>query len=195
MIRAIGLCVCVIGFSGALQGDFMLLAASMALGSFFGEFMDIEGALNHLGLWLQKKMDRNTSNSSFTEGFVSATLLFCVGAMSVVGSINSGLKNDLSILTTKSILDGVSAMIFASSFGFGVLFSAGAILIYQGSIEFFAGYLQNILTGDLITQVSAVGGVMIIAIGLNMVLDAKIKVANFLPGLLFGAAYYLLFLS
>jgi len=134
------------------------------------------------------------SSSRFAEGFITATLLFCVGAMTVVGSIESGLTGDRSVIMTKSILDCISAMIFASAFGFGVLFSAGVILLYQGGIEFFASHLQGVLTEALITQVSAVGSVMILALGLNMILDAKIRAANLLPGFLFAAGYYYLFM-
>lgn len=190
--RAIGLCVCIIGISGALEGDFMLLVISLALGALTGELLNIDGSLKKLGVWLQKKLSRNNENSDFAEGFVAAVLLFCVGAMAIVGSIDSGLRNDRSIILTKSILDGVSAMVFASSFGFGVLFSAIVVLVYQGSIEFFAGHLQSILTDGLIAQISAAGSIMILGIGLNMSLNAGIKVANLLPGLLFAAGYYYL---
>ena len=111
-----------------------------------------------------------------------------------MGSIESGLTGDYSTIVTKSLLDGVASMVFASYLGFGVLFSAVPVLVYQGSIEFFAGYLQDALTGGLVTQISAAGGVMLLAIGVNMTLDAKIKVANLLPGLLFAAGYYGLFI-
>jgi len=192
--RAIGLCVCIIGISGALKGDLMLLVASLALGTVAGEWIDIDGGLNKLGMWLQKKLTRKDEKSTFAEGFVAATLLFCVGAMAIVGSIESGIRNDQSIIITKSILDGITSIALASSLGFGVLFSAGAILIYQGSIEIFAGYLQNVLTDGLVTQISSVGGLLILGIGLNMVLNAKIRVANLLPGLLFSVGYYYLFM-
>jgi len=192
--QALGLCVCVIGISGALKGDFMLLVVSLALGVLTGELIDIDGSLNKFGMFLQRKLNPKDGASTFAEGFVAATLLFCVGAMAIVGSIDSGIRNDQSVIFTKSILDGVSAMVFASSFGYGVLFSAIPILVYQGSIELFAGSLQNVLTTDLVTQVSAAGSVMILGIGINMVLNGKIKVANLLPGLLFAAGYYYLFM-
>ena len=195
IIRAIGLCVIVIGVSGALKGDAKLLIVSLALGALTGELLNIEGGLNRLGKWLQKKLSRSDKNASFSEGFVAATLLFCVGAMSIVGSIDSGLMGDRSIILSKSILDGVSAMVLASTYGFGVLLSAAVIIVYQGSIEFFAGYLQNVLTDPLITQISAAGSVMILAIGLNMALHTKLKVANLLPGLVFAAGYYYLFIK
>ena len=193
--RTIGLCVCVIGIGKALEGDAMLLVVSLALGAFTGELLHIEEGLNSLGTWLQKKLNCSGENSSFAEGFVAATLLFCVGAMAVIGSIDSGLKNDRSLVYVKSILDGVSSIVMASSFGLGVLFSAVMVFLYQGTIESFAGSLQSVLTDGLITQISAAGSVMILGIGFNMALNAKIRVANLLPGLLFAAWYYYLFLD
>jgi uncharacterized membrane protein YqgA involved in biofilm formation len=195
IIRAIGLCVCVIGLSGALAGDMVLLVVSLTLGVFIGELLDIDGSLDRLGRWLQKKISRNDGRSTFSEGFVSATLLFGVGAMAIVGSIDSGLRNDQSVILTKAIIDGVSACVLASALGAGVLFSAAAILVYQGSIEFFAHFLQTILTDALVTQISAAGGVMIMGIGLNLALNARIKVANLLPGFFVAAGYFYLFLS
>ena len=194
IVRAIGLCGCVIGIEGAIKGNQMLLVVSLALGAFIGELLRIEDGLNNFGQWLQDKLSHQDKPSRFAEGFVMASSLFCVGAMSIIGSIESGLRGDRSIILMKSILDGTSAMIFASTFGVGVLFSVIVILVYQGSIEFFAGYLQNILTPGLIVQVSASGGVMILGIGLNMALNAGIKVANLLPGLAIAAVYYCLFL-
>jgi len=194
IIRAIGLCIIVIGISGALGGDIMLMVVSLALGTLVGELLGMEDGLNNLGLWLQKKMSADDKNTSFAEGFVTATLLFCVGAMAIVGSIDSGLRGDHSVVITKSILDAVAALLLASTFGAGVLFSAVAVFLYQGSIELFAGNLQGVLTPALTTQISAVGGVMILAIGLNMTLNAKIKTANLLPGFLFAVGYYILFL-
>ena len=189
--RAIGLCVCIIGITGAIKGNPMLLVVSLALGAFAGELLRIEDGLNKLGLWLQKTLSSQEDTSTFAEGFVVATLLFCVGAMAILGPIESGLGHDRSTIYTKSILDGVSAMVLASSLGLGVLLSAAVILIYQGSIEFFAGHVQSLLSDALITQFSAVGSVMILGIGLNMALNANIKVANLLPGLLFAAGWLL----
>jgi uncharacterized membrane protein YqgA involved in biofilm formation len=123
---------------------------------------------------------------------VTATLLFCVGAMAIVGSIDSGLRGDHSVIFTKSVIDGVSAMVFASALGAGVLLSAASILVYQGVIVLSASGLQNVFSEELITQISAVGGVMILAIGLNMALEAKIKTANLLPAFLTALGYYFL---
>jgi len=195
IMRALGLCTFIIGVSGGLSGDIMLMVISMALGGFLGEFANIDGALNRLGLWVQSKMGKNNEGSTFAQGFVASTLLFCVGAMAVVGSIDSGLRGDQSIIISKSIIDAVAAMALASTFGVGVLFSAFSVLIYQGTIEFFAGYLQDVFTDSLITQISAVGGLMIMGIGANMALEAKIKVANLLPGFIFAVAYYYIILN
>jgi len=189
IIRILGLCACIIGIRGAVNGDIMLLVVSLAVGVFVGESMRIDDALNNFGQWAQERISRD-KKSSFAEGFVTTTLIYCVGAMAIVGSIESGLMGDQSIIFTKSVLDGVSAVIFASSLGVGVLFSAAVVLVYQGSIEFFAGYLQNVFTPGLITQISAVGGVMILAIGLNLAINAKFKVANLLPGFVFAGLYY-----
>jgi len=193
--RVLGLCVCIIGISSAVNGDLMLLVVSLLLGAIAGELIDIDKRMNNLGLYLQNKLSSKDAESTFAEGFVTTSLLFCVGAMAVVGSIESGLANDYSTIVTKSILDSVASMVFASYLGFGVLFSALPVLVYQGSIEFFAGYLQDVLTGSMVSQISAAGGVMIMALGFNMTLGAKIKVANLLPGLLFAAGYYILILS
>ena len=195
IIRAVALCVCVIGIAGAVEGDLKLLVVSLTLGALTGELLRIDDGLNTLGQWLQKKMSRHEENSAFSEGFVTATVLFCVGAMAIIGSIKSGLEGDRSIIIVKSILDGITAMVLASSLGLGVLFSAAAVLIYQGCIEIFAGALQNVLTEALVMQISAAGGVMILGIGFNMALNAKIKIANLLPGLLVAAGYYYLFLG
>jgi hypothetical protein len=190
IMRAMGLCVCIIGIAGALGGEIILMVASLAMGVFAGEIIHIDDGLNRFGSFLQKKFGKGENNSSFAQGFVSATLLFCVGAMAIVGSLDSGLRGEHTIILTKSLIDAVAAVVLASTFGIGVLFSAAAVFLYQGSIEFFAGGLQNFFSDELIDQIIAVGGVMILAIGLNMVLDAKIKVANMLPAFLFATVLF-----
>ncbi|MDR1961962.1 MAG: DUF554 domain-containing protein [Gracilibacteraceae bacterium] len=195
LLRVMGLCVCVIGLSGAIQGDAMLLVAALASGTLLGEALDLDGRLNRFGLWIQAKMSGKGGGSQIAEGFVTATLLFCVGAMAIVGSIDSGLRGDHSVIFTKSVIDGVSAMVFASALGAGVLLSGASILIYQGAIVLCASSLQSVLSPELITQVSAAGSVMILGLGLNMALEAKIKVANLLPAFLTAAGYYFLVLA
>jgi len=193
-MKALGLCVCIVGISAALGGDILLMVVALALGAITGELANIDHALNRAGIWLQDRLGKKEGESTFAQGFVAATLLFCVGAMAVVGSLNSGLQGDLSVIITKSIIDAVAAMALASTLGFGVLFSAFAVFLYQGSIEFFAGYLQPFLTDALIAQISAVGGIMILGIGVNLALDAKVRVANLLPGFIFAVLYYIIVL-
>jgi len=199
LMRILGLCTCIIGISGALSGyqHIIALVISLALGTFVGELLRIDDGLNKFGLWVQGKFTRGDQESStFARGFVEATLLFCVGALAILGPLNSGLRNDYDIIITKSIIDAVATMVLASYLGIGVLLSAFSVLLYQGSIELFAGFFQNIFTSELITLISATGGIMVLGIGFNMVMDSnsKIKIANFLPGFLFSATYYFLFL-
>jgi len=196
-MKAMGLCVCIVGVSGALGGDILAMVVALALGAILGELANIDAALNRVGLWLEGKLSKNEGEGkpTFATGFVTATLLFCVGAMAVVGSLNAGLMNDYSIILTKSIIDAVAAMALASTLGFGVLFSAFTVFLYQGTIEFFASYLQPFLTDGLIAQISAAGGIMILGLGFNLVTDAKIRVANLLPAFIFAVMYYFLIIS
>ena len=197
--KAIGLCVLIIGISGALKGDFMLLVVSLALGALLGELLRIDDGLNKCGDFMQRKFaKKDAGESRFSEGFVSASLLFCVGAMSIVGSLQSGLTGDRSVIYAKSVIDGVSAMVLASTLGAGVLFSVLPIFIYQGAIElaatFFGSAALTVSAELMITQISAAGSIMIMAIGVNLAMNTKIKTANLLPGLLVAVAYFALFM-
>jgi len=187
VMSAVGLCCIVIGVDGALNGmDILIVVISMVLGTIFGGVLDLDHRMNRLGGWVERKLQKEGSTVSLAEGFVSATLLFCVGAMAIVGSLNSGLRGDHTMLFTKSLLDFFSAMMMAVSLGIGVSLSAVSILVYQGIIVLLAGVLEPLLNAipGSITQIACVGSVMIIAIGLNLMGITKIKVANFLPGLI-----------
>lgn len=190
VMRALGLVICVIGLQGGLGGDIMLLVVSLAIGTFLGELAQIDGHLNSFGLWVQEKLKKPGESSTFAQGFVTSSLLYCVGAMAIVGSIDSGLRGDQSIIITKSIIDGIASIFLASTLGVGVLFSAFVVLVYQGAIELFASSLQDVFTEGMITQISAVGGIMILGLGANMALGAKIKVANLLPAFIVAVLYY-----
>lgn len=186
----LALCVMLIGMSGALKTEnTMLVIISIVIGSFLGELLRIESALDCLGDWAQKKFAKG--DSGFANGFVNATLLFCVGAMAVVGSLEAGLSNKPDTLLAKSALDGVSAIIFASSFGIGVVFSTIPMTIYQGGIALLAGVLAPLLTDALINEMSAVGSILIIALSLNMlgVTKERIRVGNMLPAILVPCIY------
>lgn len=189
IMNGLALCVLYIGISGALKGkDTLQIIICIALGALIGEIIDIDRRLNDLGNMIERKINgkrKNNSNDkiSISEGFVTSSLLFCVGAMAVVGSLESGLQGNNSTLFAKSILDGVSSIIFASSLGVGVMLSSISIFIYQGSITLLAGGLSTILTDNVISNMSAVGSLLIVGLGFNMLGISKIKVANLLPGI------------
>jgi len=189
IMNGLALCVLYIGISGALKGqDTLQLIICIALGALVGEIIDIDKRLNNLGNIIEKKINSKKKNKteekiSISEGFVTSSLLFCVGAMAVVGSLESGLQGNHTTLFAKSILDGISSIIFTSSLGIGVILSSIAVLIYQGSITLLAGGISTVLTDTVISNMSAVGSLLIVGLGLNMLGASKIKVANLLPAI------------
>lgn len=196
IMDAIPLAVLFIGASGAIsnmikpEANPILFIVSLVLGAIIGEFFDIDKGFNTLGNFIQKKLSKN-ENSNISQGFVASSLLFCVGSMSILGSLESGLQGVHKILLAKSVLDGVTATIMATTLGIGVSLSAFTILIYQGSITLMAGYIQPYLSNDMIRELSIVGGILIFALGLNMMNLKKIKVANLLPSLVVPVVFYL----
>ena len=186
---AIGLCVVFIGISGALRtengigADPLILIFSMILGIVIGELLKIDNRLTSLGNRLEKRFSKNSSGD-FAKGFVNSTLLFCVGAMAITGSMESALENDHSTLIAKSVLDGINSVVFAANMGIGVIFSSVAILIYQGGIALLTYFLGSaFLTPTMNLHLIATGSLVIMALGLNMLGITKIKVANFLPSI------------
>lgn len=198
IMNGLALCVLYIGISGALKGqDTLQIIICIAIGALIGEIIDIDNKLSNLGEFIEKKInskrkDATKEKISIAEGFVTSSLLFCVGAMAVVGSLQSGLQGNNSTLFAKSILDGVSSIIFASSLGIGVMLSSIAIFIYQGSIALLAGGLSTVLTDSVIANMSAVGSLLIMGLGFNMLGVSKIKVANLLPAIFLPIVYGLL---
>lgn len=186
VMSVIGLCSLYIGVDGAMAGSNpIVLIVSMIFGSIIGTLLDIDGGINRLGEAIQSKMKARNSQSTIAEGFMTASLLFCVGAMTIVGSMNAGLTGDNKLLFTKSILDFVSACMLASSLGIGVLFAAAFVFVFQGSLVLLAGLLQNVLTNaDIVAEITCAGSVMIMGIGLNLMNITKLKVANMLPAIL-----------
>lgn len=183
IMGALGLSTLIIGFQGVIAyANVLLLIVALAAGVLIGEFLRLEDHLNHFAYSLEKRFARG-SDRSFAQGFVSASILFGVGAMAIVGSLESGLRQNETILYTKSLLDFISSIVFASTYGWGVLFSAFVIVIYQGSITLLSTFVAPIMTEGLITDISAVGSALIIAIGLNMLEMTKLKLANFLPSI------------
>lgn len=194
IMSGVALCVIYIGVSGTLKGENMLLIViSIAIGSLLGESVNIDEKLILLGNFIENKAKNFSKDTSISLGFVTASLLFCVGAMAVVGSLESGLLGKYDILFTKSILDGVTALILSSTLGIGVILSAFSVLVYQGLITLAASLLQNILTTPIVNEMSAVGSLLIIGIGLNMLGITKIKVANMLPSIFIPIIYGLFF--
>lgn len=188
MTQGLALCILLIGLSGALDGtDTIGAIVCMVLGAIIGEALDIERRLDGLGEWVQRRMKGRGSNVS--QGFVTASLLFCVGAMAVVGSLDAGLSGKYDTLFAKSILDGVSALLFATTLGVGVLFSAAPILIYQGAIALLAGLMQPLLSDAVVALMSGTGGLLIAGLGLNMLGIEKIKVGNLLPAIFVPIIY------
>lgn len=193
-----------IGLGGALSGLMTISEAalgtqytmgmvlSLVFGSIVGEALDIETRLDHLGEWIKGKMPKKLAGKTFVDGFVTASMLFCVGAMAVVGSLEDGLNGDYSILAAKSVLDGISSLLFAASLGFGVAMSILPLALYQGGITLLAQFVKPYMTDALITQMSCVGSVLIFAIGINMIFGKKIKVGNLLPAILFPIIFTLI---
>ena len=192
VMQGVALSVMIIGISSGLQfNNLMVVIVSLVMGGVIGEALDIEGYLNKLGDMLQKKLS-NDNSSTISKGFVTASLVYCIGAMAIVGSLKDGLSGDHSILFAKSVLDGISSIIFASTFGIGVVFSAISVFLYQGFISLGASFLEGLLTKPVIDDMTAVGGVLIFAISLNMLEIKNIKVGNLLPAIFIPIFYQIL---
>ncbi len=191
VMQALGLSVVLIGLQMALSGTRPLLViGSLLAGAVTGELMNIEGAVEALGNWLKRRF--RSDSSTFVQGFVTASILYCTGAMVIVGSIRDGTVGDPSILYVKSLLDGVASVAFASSLGLGVAFSALSVLVVQGSITLLASQLTFLQEPAVIEAVTATGGLLILGIGLNILEIAKIRVGNLVPALVYAivAAMY-----
>lgn len=189
VMHAMALAVLTIGLKGALAGEHLLLMIfSLAIGSVAGEWLRIEDGLACLGDWLEKRL--SATGGDFSKGFVAASLLFCVGSMAIVGSLESGLKGNHQMLFAKSVLDGISSVVFASSLGVGVLFSAFSVFLYQGAITLAASLVKPFLVAEVIGQMSAIGGVLIAAIGINLLEIKKLRVGNMLPSIFIPLIYH-----
>ncbi len=180
--KGLALCVLYIGVKGSLAGTNTLVTIlSLVLGAILGELLDIDRGIERLGAWAQSKLSRG--GSRLGEGFVTASLLFCVGSMAVVGSLQSGLTGNHETIFTKSMLDFVSAIILASSLGLGVCLSGAFVLVYQGAIVLLARWAAPVLSDYVVAEMSCAGSLLIVALGLNMLGITKIKVANLLPAM------------
>ena len=180
--KGLALCVLYIGIKGSLVGTNTLVTIlSLVLGAILGELLNIDGGIERLGAWAQSKLSKG--GSRLGEGFVTASLLFCVGSMSVVGSLQSGLTGSHETIFTKSMLDFVSAIILGSSLGLGVCLSGAFVLVYQGAIVLLARWAAPILSDYVVAEMSCAGSLLIVALGLNMLGVTKLKVGNLLPAM------------
>lgn len=187
----LGACTLYIGISGSLVGEnTLLLIVSVVLGVIVGTLLNIDGGINKLANKVEEKFKKDGKGVSVAEGLVSATLLFCVGSMTVTGSIQAGLTGDNSVLITKAMLDLVSSMMLASSLGVGVLLSSVAVFVIQGGLVLLAGLISPVMSAGAINEMTCAGSILIIMIGTNLMGITKIKVADFLPAILFAPVIY-----
>lgn len=185
LMIGIGLCTVFIGISGALQGkNTLVLILSMAIGTVIGTLLDIDRQLNRLAAYVENRFKQKDGQVTVAEGFVTASLLFCVGAMTIVGSLQAGLTGDCEMLYTKATLDLISSCVLSASLGIGVLLADIFVLVFQGGLVLLAGFIAPFLTDYAIGEMTCAGSVLIIALGLNLIGVTKIKVANYLPVIL-----------
>ena len=209
IIRSLGLATLFIGAGSALCGmleisqgslatlatrDTLFMILALALGTGVGEWMDLDGRMERLGIWLKARADHRGGDNQFVQGFVTASLVVCIGAMAIVGSIQDGLSADPSTLYTKSILDFLIVMIFASTYGKGAIFSALPVGVLQGAVTLCAGLLAPVFSQPVVDNLSALGSILIFCVGVNLAFGPKFRVANLLPALVLGAAYTAAFL-
>jgi len=191
---ALGLFTLVIGFDGALGTEnALVLLVSTVLGVLTGSLLDIDGFLNRLGEKVEARFSSAEGDGGIARGFVAGTLLFCVGSMTVVGSLQAGTTGDTTMLITKSIMDMVSSMMLAVSMGLGILLSAASVFVIEGLLVLLSTVLAPILSDTMITEMTAAGSLMIIGIGLNLTGILKIKVADYLPAIIYAPFICLLF--
>lgn len=194
IFAAIALCTAAIGIMSAIKTSHILIViVCLVIGSVIGEALRIDDRIENAGTWLNEKLFRGREGSSrFAEGFVSASVLFCVGSMTIMGSLEAGIRGDYSIILAKSVMDLISSMAFGAAMGIGVTFSIFFILIYQGGITLLAGLAAPYLSDIVVTEMSAVGGVMLIGMAVNMLelSDKRIRLANMLPAIFLPIIYF-----
>lgn len=186
IIGGMAFCTVYVGITGLLKGkSTLVIVISIAVGAFIGELFDLEGKMNKLGDYVQSRFKGN--DNKISQAFVTATLLYGVGAMAIVGSLQSGISGDHSTLFTKSILDGIMSIILASQLGFGVMLSAVPVFIYQGAITLLSGFLEPYLTETAIAEMTCSGSLLIMMIGFNLLGITKLKIVNYIPAIFISA--------
>jgi len=189
--KAIGLSIIFVGIRGAFENErVLLLLMSMVAGGTLGELINIDGQINRLGLWAERRFGIDAkSERSFSKAFATTSILFCAGSMAILGSMQSGLVGNHEILFAKSIIDGAFSIVFGASMGIGVVFSAIPVFVYQAGIALASMALRDFLTPDIIREMSAVGSLVVAAIGFNLLSVKEIKVANFIPAMFIPVMY------
>ena len=186
VMNALALCVLYIGVSGILKGENILITIlSMVFGTLVGEWIDLDKKINQLGDEIESRVSSENKEHSVSNGFVTASLLFCVGAMAIVGALQSGLTGNHDTLFAKSLIDGIAAIVMASSLGIGVLLSAGLILVYEGGITLFANVLAPLLTDSVINEMTCVGSLLIVDLALNVLKLQNLTIMNYAPAVFF----------
>ena len=194
VMNGLALCVLYIGINGTMRGKHtLIIILSMVIGTLTGELLDLDHRVNKLGNWLECKFKSKDHHPSTSEGFVSASLLFCVGAMAIVGSLQDGLNGDASMLYTKATLDGISSVIFSASLEIGVILSSVFVFIYQGTITLLASLMAPFLTDLVIGEMTCVGSILIIGLALNMLRITNLKLMNFVPAIFIPICLVLIF--
>ena len=200
VMLGVGLCTVAIGIDGCLQGEnTLVLILSVAIGTVIGTLLDLDDRINRLGKWVERKVNHTSGKDeagkqvgetkspakgvSTAEGFVNASLLFCVGSMTIVGALQSGLIGNHEMLFTKSLLDFISSIVFSASMGIGVLLSAAFVFVFQGLITLMAQFIAPFLTETVIAEMTAVGSLLIIGLGLNLLHVTKLKIMNYIPAI------------
>ena len=182
--KGVALCVLYIGIDGMLAGENTLVAIiATVIGAIIGELLRLDDRMHDLGDWVERRFAKNGTKGSISEGFVSASLLFCVGAMAIMGSLDSGLLRDHSTLYAKSTLDGITSIVYGSTMGVGVALSAVPIFLYQGAIALGASFIEPFLTPEVIAEMKCVGSILITGLALNLLGLTKIKVVNYVPAI------------
>lgn len=184
LMIAIGFCTLYIGIGGCTGGNTLAIILSLVLGTVIGEGLDLDRQINRFGGWVERRMGRGDKQMPIAQGLVNASLLFCVGAMTVVGSLQSGLTGDHTMLYTKACLDLISSTVFASTMGLGVALAAGVVLVLQGGIAMLAHLVAPLLSTAVITDMTCVGSLLIIGLALNLLGITKLKIMNFIPAVL-----------
>ena len=194
VMKALGLFVIYIGIKGALDNQrVLLMLMSLVIGAVIGEFINIDGLINRLGAWAEKKLNLGGGGErSFAKAFTSTSILYCTGSIIILGSIQSGLTGNHDLLFMKSVLDGVGSLVFAASMGIGVAFSAIPLFICEAVIVLISGAVKDYLTDDIVREMSAIGSMLIAAIGFNFLGIKEIKVANFIPAIFIPLVYMLI---